>query len=298
VALLVLTSPAGAHETTFRSRGGPVAVSVEVEEQGTPLYAAPDGSGRLYLEARQGARYAIRLHNPSPHRVAILLAVDGLNVISGEREPGPKGGRPGRMYVLEPWDEMTVRGWRTSLEEVRRFTFVDEKRSYASRTGQANSKMGWIEAWVYHEVRPRPIPLEITPRPQPRPGYEEERGADAKRERSGSADEAQAGAAQAPPATMAPPPAASERADNAGARNQKLGRTAEEGYPGTGWGAREDDHATVVQFEPQKWPAQTIVMRYEYARALRALGIPHFATPRDRLAERDRGDGFARPPQY
>jgi hypothetical protein len=299
LALLALTGTAGAHPPTWRSPSGPVAVSVEVEERATPLYAAPDGSGRLYLEARQGARYSLRLNNPSPHRVAILLAVDGLNVISGEREPGPRAGRPGRMYVLEPWDEMTVRGWRTSLEEVRRFTFVDEKRSYASRTGQANSKMGWIEAWVYHEVRPRPVPLDrVTPRSYPHPGYEEDRDASAKRERSGEAADS-AGAAPAPPATMAPPP--SERAEASGARNPKLGRAdgrADEGYPGTGWGAREDDHATVVQFEAQPAPAQTIVLRYEYARALRALGIPAYAPPRDRLAERDRGDGFARPPQW
>lgn len=292
LAVLALAGSARAHEV-WQVPGSPVSVSVEVEERATPLHAAPDGSGRLYLEAREGARYALRLGNPSAQRVAILLAVDGLNVISGEREAGPKAGRPGRMYVLEPWDEVVVRGWRTSLEEVRRFTFVDERRSYASRSGQANSKMGWIEAWVYREARPRPEPLDrVTRRPHARPDYEEDRADSAKR----------SGEATPPPMAQAPPAAEraepSDRAESAsGARDRKLGR-AEERYPGTGWGAREDDPATVVNFQPQRLPAQTIVLRYEYPRALRALGIPRYSEPRDRLRERDRGEGFARPPAW
>ena len=31
------------------------------------------------------------------------------------------------MYVLDPWQRTTVQGWRTSLQEVRQFTFVDER---------------------------------------------------------------------------------------------------------------------------------------------------------------------------
>jgi hypothetical protein len=40
------------------------------------------------------------------------------------------------------------------------------------------------------------------------------------------------------------------------------------------------------------------VLRYEYAPALRALGIlPRPWWGRDRLRERDRGEGFAKPPR-
>jgi len=56
-----------------------------------------------------------------------------------------------------------------------------------------------------------------------------------------------------------------------------------------------------VDFEPQSSPAERVTLRYEYASALRALGIlpapPWWA--RDRLRERDSGaTGFAKPPRW
>ena len=75
-----------------------------------------------------------------------MVTVDGLNVVSGERDAGR-----GRMYILDPWGSTTIRGWRRSLHDVHRFTFVDEKASYASRTGKASGRMGWIEVSVYRE---------------------------------------------------------------------------------------------------------------------------------------------------
>jgi hypothetical protein len=52
----------------------------------------------------------------------------------------------------------------------------------------------------------------------------------------------------------------------------------------------------VVRFDAQPRPADTVIVRYEYAPALRALGLLSPAWDRDRLRERERGDGFARPP--
>jgi hypothetical protein len=71
-------------------------------------------------------------------------------------------------------------------------------------------------------------------------------------------------------------------------------------YPGTGWGPRTDDHVVVVDFEPERSPAERITLRYEYASGLRALGIDvHPRWTRDRLRERDRGQaGFAKPPAW
>jgi hypothetical protein len=266
---------------------------VEVEGRSVPLYPAPDGSGRFYLEARQGARYAVEIGNRTSERLGVVLTVDGLNAISGNRDGGGgvwAGSRPaGRMYVLYPWDSTSIKGWRTSLDDVRRFTFVDERASYAARSGKANSRMGWIEVAVYRE-RPRPYVYRTDP-------YEGSAARDEARERAADAEEDSAGktarddgrdrpsaraeapARKAPPATMPGP---------------------EGGYPGTGWGAREDDRAMLVDFEPQPSPAERITLRYEYASALRALGIlpaPWWA--RDRLRERETGEsGFAKPPRW
>jgi hypothetical protein len=147
LGMLALSAPAFAH--SFESPGTEVAVSVEVEGRDAPLYPAPDGSNRLYLEARAGSSYAVALRNLTGQRLGIDLDVDGLNAIDGLR----KGGRE-RLYILDPWQTTLVRGWRSSLNEVHRFTFVDEATSYAARTGQANGHMGWIEAKVFREQAP------------------------------------------------------------------------------------------------------------------------------------------------
>ncbi len=123
-----------------------VGVSVALDGRAASLYPAPDGSGRYYLEARAGSRYSVSLANRTGERLGVVLSVDGLNAVSGERET-----QRGRMYVLDPWQTTSVQGWRTSLSDIRQFTFVDERRSYAARSGQANQKMGWIEVAVYRE---------------------------------------------------------------------------------------------------------------------------------------------------
>src|SRR5438477_6343490 len=76
----------------WQASGSLVSMSVEVEGSAAPLYPARDGSGRYYLEAQSGGAYALRVSNHGPARVGVLLAVDGLNAISGEREPGPAAG--------------------------------------------------------------------------------------------------------------------------------------------------------------------------------------------------------------
>src|SRR5207344_2010644 len=159
----------------------------QVDGRASSLYPAPDGSGRYYLEARPGSRYAVGLANRSGERVGVVLTVDGLNAISGARDTAR-----GRMYVLDPWQSTSVQGWRTSLQDVRQFTFVDERRSYATRSGQANEKMGWIEIAVYRERRPyvQATPHPTAEPPQPYPIEEQERN----RARA----EAPAASAQAP----------------------------------------------------------------------------------------------------
>jgi hypothetical protein len=292
-ASLALAPLADAHEwDPAYFPGSLVGVSIEVEGRTAPLYPAPDGSDRWYLEAHAGSRYAVRLTNRTGGRAGIVLTVDGLNAISGQRDEGT-----GRMYVLDPWEEITVRGWRTSLSEVRRFTFVDERQSYAARSGKANRKMGWIEIAVYRERRPwvrRPWGDEgwVSRRAVPPAGGAEAEGP------SGERAEAAPPMASAPPAAKAAPGGGAAPADR-----DAVGRfapEARESYPGTGWGPRAHDPVVVVDFDPESAPADRVTLRYEYASALRALGIfPRPRWTRDRLRERDRAaDGFAPPPRW
>ena len=276
LAGLALAGSTSAHSGgSFEAPGPLVGISVEVGGQPAPLYPAPDESGRYYLEAREGGRYLIRLSNRTAERLGVVLTVDGLNVISGQRDRGR-----GRMYVLDPWRQATVQGWRSSLQEVRRFTFVDEKASYAARSNKANARMGWIEVSVYREKRrwrhPHPR-LDDTKGSADRPS---EAG-----ERSGRDESA---------------PSAAEPMAEGEARAQGKSSARARSYPGTGWGSRTHDPVVLVDFRPESSPAQRVTLRYEYRRALVALGVlpsPH--VPHDRLWERDRGaSGFAPPPLW
>jgi hypothetical protein len=200
--------------------------------------------------------------------------VDGLNAISGERETGR-----GRMYVLDPWQRTSVQGWRTSLQEVRQFTFVDERASYAARSAKANEKMGWIEIAAYRERRAfvRSAPRQELPaRPAP-----VESESDAAGRSAAPANEAARDSAEG---------TAPKRHADAQAR----------AYPGTGWGDRAHDPVVLVSFDPESEPSECVTLRYEYRPALVALGVlPRRVPPRDRLWERDRAEpGFSPPPLW
>ncbi len=252
-------------------------MSVEVGGRSADLYPAPDGSGRYYLEAREGSSYVLHLANRSAERLGVVVQVDGLNVISGARDSGR-----GRMYVLGPGQRTTVRGWRTNLDDVRRFTFVDEKASYAARSGKANSRMGWIELEVFREKRRWTRHRRPDDRVRRPSGRSDEAGDSSSRDES--------------------PPSAAERSADAAeaeARPQAKSQAPARSYPGTGWGSRAHDPVVLVTFEPERSPAQRTTLRYEYRGALVALGVlPSAHRHHDRLAERDRGEGFAPPPLW
>ena len=216
------------------------------------------------------------LANRTGERIGVVLTVDGLNAISGERDTGR-----GRMYVLDPWQRTTVRGWRTSLREVRQFTFVDEAASYAARSGKANEKMGWIEIAVYREraaVRPvgprRPSCRRGPSRSRSDGGSRPGRGTGGARLRLGRRQ----GACAAP--------------CSGGARARVVSR-ARAGGPRAR--PRRARRASI----PRPHPSERITLRYEYRPALVALGVlPRRVPPRDRLWEREHAEpGFAQPPR-
>ena len=284
LAAFALTGSAARAQGLHEASAHLVTVSVQLDGQAAALFPAPDGSGRYYLEARTGSRYSVGLANRSAERVGVVLTVDGLNAISGARDSSR-----GRMYVLDPWQSTTVQGWRTSLQDVRRFTFVDERRSYASRTGQANEKMGWIEVAVYRERRPY-VQATPLPYPEPRRGYPAE-------EKEGRAR------SQAPASPESSPVQESARAENrdaGGAAKLEDKEAGRRSYPGTGWGQQAHDPVVLVSFDPESEPCGRATLRYEYRPALVALGVlPPFAIPRDRLWQREHGEpGFAPPPRW
>jgi hypothetical protein len=208
--------------------------------------------------------------------------VDGLNVISGTRSSLSKNES---MYVLDAWGSATIRGWRTSLSDVRRFVFVDEERSYAQRSGQANGDLGWIRVLAFREQRPF-----WEPRAQLRD--ERDRKDEGEETPYGGAPEAER--RQAPEAKGQAEPR--EGTDQAPSPSRSYA-DEQNSNPGTGWGDHRYDPVNRTVFTAEAYPMDRITLRYEYASGLRALGI--HVGDRNRVWERERGQlGFAQPPRW
>lgn len=270
ISKVIPVSHPGVVERDDWVRQGPIEVSVRVQGNTAPLFHASSRPDRWYLEAREGAKYEVRVRNVTGERVAFLIAVDGLNAINGQvsalssHEP---------MYVLDPWANATIKGWRKDMKNVSRFVFVDEERSYAERTGQGNGDLGWIRVLAFHED-------------EPYIAYRQRLDRDEEMSRENAKDKA------------AGPPAEGRLGDRSQAP-QSAPAPLGEASPGTGWGGNERDPVRRVDFQPQSFASAQVILRYEYRGALTAMGIlPWRAPSRDRLWERENGlYGFAQPPR-
>jgi hypothetical protein len=103
--------------------------------------------GKVYIEALRGREFAIRLTNPTSHRVAVALSVDGLNTIDA-RHTDPWSASK---WVIEPYASTVISGWQVSGSTARRFYFTGERDSYGAKIGRTEN-LGVIEAVVYRQA--------------------------------------------------------------------------------------------------------------------------------------------------
>jgi hypothetical protein len=107
---------------------------------------------RAYLEAERGAGYSIRVRNRTKHRIGLVIAVDGRNIISGKKSYLDSDERK---YVLRPHESAEYDGWRTGKHKVNRFYFTDAGDSYADAF-RDRSAMGVIAVAVFREKERHP----------------------------------------------------------------------------------------------------------------------------------------------
>ncbi len=124
-------------------------------------------AGRSWVAGEPGARYALRIRNPTPRRLLAVVSVDGVNVLSGESAAYGQGG-----YVFEPWSTATIDGWRKSLAETAAFYFTELPDSYAARTGRPLDVgvigLAVFEEYVSPPVAPAAPPLSFPERAKAR----------------------------------------------------------------------------------------------------------------------------------
>src|SRR5882672_4508971 len=201
--------------------------------------------GRLYVAGTPGAKYSLLLNNKTGGRVLTVVSVDGVNVITGDTAAPAQSG-----YVLDPWGNVDISGWRKSMSEVAAFVFTALPESYAARTGRPGN-VGVIGVAVFREYRPRvslghPVPL----------AGQGARGDEARESASGNSRDS----------------AAAPASPSAGALSRIMPKPEEK--LGTGHGEREASAASWTDFRrASSSPAEMISIYYDSRANLIARGI-------------------------
>jgi hypothetical protein len=259
--LLARVAWAQSPETVYRDRYRPIyrPFELNVLVNGRPL-TEYHARGKTYVEAIRGAEYELEIRNPLPERVAVALAVDGLNSIDARHTSAWNSSK----WVIEPYGTITIGGWQMSSERARRFYFTDESDSYAAKLGQT-ANFGVITAVFFRERRRYPFP--ITPPPTSR------------REQSDRNQPKSAPSAEA---------SGQDRALKRG----------DDDYAATGIGRSVRNDVRWIEMDLESNSAAELTIRYEYYSALRRLGVvprPYVVEP-DPLRRREQSRGFSPEP--
>jgi len=225
-------------------------------------------NGKNYIEAIKDREYSVRLRNPFNRRVAVALAVDGLNTIDARHSTALNA----KKWVLGPYETVVIEGWQVSQQEAKRFFFTSEEKSYGKWLGQVQD-LGVISAVFYKE--------KVCAEPHPALSQ------DMRKSRSaGNVKEA----GTAPMKSDDAVDRSSMPSNEAAAPAQK-----KEEYAATGMGQRSDHPIQWVSMELEPAPAATISLRYEFRPVLVKMGILPAPISQDPFHRREQAQGFKDP---
>jgi hypothetical protein len=137
---------------TVLDQDAPVAAGPRIELVDDGMQSLPTfwQAQRRYVLGRAGTRYQIRIVNPTATRIEAVVSVDGLDAVDGRPANLDKRG-----YIVPAYGEVTIDGFRTSLDAVAAFRFSPVHESYAARIGHARN-VGVVGVAFFGE-RPAPV---------------------------------------------------------------------------------------------------------------------------------------------
>jgi hypothetical protein len=214
--------------------GDLASLSIVSQQTGEPMKIWRH-SGHNYIVGTSGQRYALQLRNKTGERLLSVVAVDGINVITGATASPQQSG-----YVLDAWQLQDIAGWRKNMQQVAAFYFNEMADSYAARTGRAE-QAGVIGIALYREKSQ--ITLDYPP------------------------------ISKYPSATMDDKGARSSR--SGGDMNGSLSPTRDaETKLGTGHGERVTSHSRTTEFQrATSTPSEVLTVYYDSYANLLARGI-------------------------
>ncbi|WP_158756388.1 hypothetical protein [Dyella sp. S184] len=250
-----------AHAAAAAAVGRLVDLSVydRDSQRALPVYRH---DGRYYIAGEPGHRYQISLRNRSGNDVMAVLSVDAINAISGDSADWSQTG-----YVLDPYTNTDVLGWRKSMAQVADFVFADFAQSYAVRTGRPDN-VGVIGVAVFRRQRAYAQPAMPAP------------VADAASRETYAPMPAPAPPAPAPimestsRSAVNPAPAMAAPSTQASMNPAAMAKAQSEGPLGTGHGQREESSIHYVDFErASSTPDEVIALYYDTWDHLLARGV-------------------------
>lgn len=112
--------------------------------------------GKYYIEGRENYEYSIKIKNNSYNKILAVVSVDSLSVMDGEKASNSSGG-----YIIEPWQNYEIKGYRKDLNSVGTFKFTHKNRSYAqSQHNGTEINCGVIGVRIFEELK-KPEPIVI-----------------------------------------------------------------------------------------------------------------------------------------
>lgn len=103
--------------------------------------------GQTYVEGRKGQTFTLQFKNNTALRVLVVPSIDGISVIDGDPATNESRG-----YIVPGYQSISIKGWRTSLDESAKFVFADKPKSYSAQTqGGEEVNCGVIGVKVFTE---------------------------------------------------------------------------------------------------------------------------------------------------
>lgn len=103
--------------------------------------------GRTYVEGKRDERFTVVVRNGAVVRREFVISVDGLDVLDGQPASVRKRG-----YVLQPGEEFSVEGFRTSDSTVAAFRFGTVSESYSQQRHGHSENIGVIGIAIFEEL--------------------------------------------------------------------------------------------------------------------------------------------------
>lgn len=134
-----------------------------------PIYrAGAGGDTSYYLSAQDGQAYQLHYHNNTGKTYEIVASVDGLDVLNGRTASRSNDG-----YVLSPYADLDIAGFRKSDTSVASFIFSKPKDAYANHNTSGSINNTGVIGTVVYELKaptaPKAKKSTYAPPPTPTP---------------------------------------------------------------------------------------------------------------------------------